>query len=89
MLRSNFQRQVWRPSLVHAGLLGQVIALGEEKYRAVWLDRSGVERSAEFTTHREAVAEIATKAAGGLRFHDLRHCYATWLVSGGVPVNVV
>jgi integrase len=24
-----------------------------------------------------------------LRFHDLRHCYATWLVSEGVPVNVV
>lgn len=22
-------------------------------------------------------------------FHDLRHCYATWLVSEGVPVNVV
>jgi integrase len=25
----------------------------------------------------------------GLRFHDLRHSYATWLVSDGVPVNVV
>jgi integrase len=24
-----------------------------------------------------------------LRFHDLRHCYATWLISDGVPVNVV
>jgi hypothetical protein len=23
------------------------------------------------------------------RFHDLRHCYATWLVSEGVPVDVV
>jgi integrase len=23
------------------------------------------------------------------KFHDLRHCYATWLVSDGVPVNVV
>jgi hypothetical protein len=22
-------------------------------------------------------------------FHDLRHCYATWLVSEGVPVNMV
>lgn len=24
-----------------------------------------------------------------LRFHDLRHSYATWLISDGVPVNVV
>jgi integrase len=24
-----------------------------------------------------------------LRFHDLRHSYATWLVSDGVPINVV
>lgn len=24
-----------------------------------------------------------------MRFHDLRHSYATWLVSDGVPVNVV
>ncbi|GAB3184028.1 hypothetical protein GCM10027259_41050 [Micromonospora palomenae] len=48
-----------------------------------------MEWSAEFTTEREAVDCVATKATGGLRFHDLRHCYATWLVSGGVPVNVV
>jgi len=24
-----------------------------------------------------------------LRFHDLRHSYATWLVDDGVPVNMV
>ncbi len=25
----------------------------------------------------------------GLRFHDLRHCYATWLASDGTPINLV
>jgi hypothetical protein len=25
----------------------------------------------------------------GCGFHDLRHCYATWLVSRGLPVNAV
>lgn len=89
MLRSNFRRQVWRPSLIRAGLLGQVVELGPFKFRATWSDREGVEWSAEVTTEREAVDCVATKAAGGLRFHDLRHCYATWLVSGGVPINIV
>ncbi|MFB9544792.1 site-specific integrase [Micromonospora sagamiensis] len=89
MLRSNFRRQVWRPSLVRAGLLGSVTEMGPHRFRAAWHDREGVEWSAEFTTHRDAVAHVAVKAAGGLRFHDLRHGYATWLVSSGVPVNVV
>ena len=38
---------------------------------------------------REAVAHVAKVASDGLRFHDLRHSYATWLVSQGVPVNDV
>jgi integrase len=24
-----------------------------------------------------------------MRFHDLRHSYATWLVTDGVPINLV
>jgi integrase len=89
MLRSNFRRQVWRPSLVRAGLLGSVTETEPDRFRATWRDRENVERSAEFPTHREAVAHVAVRAAGGLRFHDLRHGYVTWLVSRGVPVNIV
>ncbi|MFI7577414.1 tyrosine-type recombinase/integrase [Micromonospora sp. NPDC049497] len=87
--RSNFRRRIWLPSLVRAGLLGQVVNTGPHRYRATWPDREGVEWSAEFTTEREAVACVAAKAVGGMRFHDLRHAYATWLVTDGVPINLV
>lgn len=87
--RSNFRRQVWRPALVRSGLLGRIAIKDEHRVMAYWFDADDLEWSAEFTTEREAVAHIAVKAAGGLRFHDLRHSYATWLVSDGVPVNVV
>jgi integrase len=87
--RSNFRRRVWLPSLVRTGLLGQVLNAGPHRYRAVWPDRDGLEWSAEFTTEREAIACVAAKAVGGMRFHDLRHAYATWLVTDGVPINLV
>ncbi|MEV0267391.1 tyrosine-type recombinase/integrase [Hamadaea sp. NPDC050747] len=87
--RSNFRRQVWRPLLVRAGLLGRIVESGAHRYVAHWPDAEGIEWSAEFYTEREAVAHIARKASGGLRFHDLRHSYATWLVLDRLPVNVV
>jgi integrase len=88
-LRATFRREVWRPSLVRAGLLGSIIEMGPHKWRATWPDESGMPWDKEFTTERDAVAYVAEKSAGGLRFHDLRHTYATWLVSDGVPVNIV
>jgi integrase len=44
------------------------------------------------TNFRAQVWLPAVAAAGlpsGMRFHDLRHCYATWLVSDSVPINEV
>jgi YVTN family beta-propeller protein len=32
---------------------------------------------------------VARHQFGGLRFHDLRHSYGTWLADDGVPVNKV
>ena len=87
--RTLFRARVWRPALVRAGLLGKVVQEGPEQYKATWRDSAGREQSDTFATEREAVAETARRAAGGLRFHDLRHSYATWLVSDGVPVNDV
>jgi integrase len=87
--RTLFRARVWRPALVRAGLLGKVEVLGPNEWRAIWPDATGVEWSAEFTTQRDAVAQVVQRAAGGLRFHDLRHSYATWLISVGVPVNEV
>lgn len=87
--RTLFRSRDWRPSLVRAGLLGKVVEVGPGAFLAVWQDKEGLEHRQAFPTHREAVMHVAKHAAEGLRFHDLRHCYATWLVSDGVPVNDV
>lgn len=87
--RTSFHSRIWRPVLVRAGMLGRVTATGPHRFVPTWPDTTGMEWSAEFTTERDAVAHVLRKAAGGSRFHDLRHSYATWLISAGVPVNVV
>jgi integrase len=87
-MRPNFRR-VWRTSLVRAGLRGEVAEQGPDKWRATWPDETGSEWGKEFTTECEAAAYVAEHGVGGLRFHGSRHSYATWLVSDGVPINVV
>jgi integrase len=87
--RTLFRSRVWRPALVRAGLLGKVIKEDDRKYGAVWQDEAGTEHTAVFRSEARAVREVANEAAGGLTFHQLRHSYATWLVSDGVPVNDV
>jgi integrase len=87
--RTTFRAKVWRPSLIRAGLLGKIVEVGEYKFMAHWHDSEGHDWSKEFTTTREATEHLVRHAHGGLRFHDLRHSYATWLVSAGVPINDV
>ena len=87
-LRTLFRSRIWRPALVRAGLLGTVEPDGE-KYRGTWRDAAGVHGSALFASEAAAVNHVARHQGGGLRFHDLRHSYATWLVDDGVPVNMV
>ena len=86
--RTNFRARVWRPSLVRAGLLGAVTRDGD-RWVASWTNEGGRRERATMDSEGSAVSEVARRQAGGLRYHDLRHSYATWLVDDGVPPNMV
>jgi hypothetical protein len=82
----------------HLGIAGRRVLVSrkwsnktvdDHTVRAGWTDTTGATLAKEFATKREAVLHITKSCAGGLRFHDLRHSYATWLVDDGVPVNMV
>lgn len=86
--------RVWRPTLVRAGLLGTVAELDSttdagDRYRATWTSNTGETATATFRTYAQAVKHVARHAGDALRFHDLRHSYATWLVDDEVPPNMI
>jgi integrase len=87
--RTLFRSRVWRPALVRAGLLGAVAQTGAGEWRANWPSDDGTTKTESCASEREAIALVARSAHSGLRFHDLRHSYATWLISDGVPINDV
>jgi len=68
-----------------AGLLGRVEGGGP--FVGHWSDATGEKHREEFPTRASAIREVSRRQAGGMRFHDLRRSYATWLVDDGVPVS--
>ncbi|MFP5072835.1 tyrosine-type recombinase/integrase [Pseudonocardia nantongensis] len=87
--RTLFRSRIWRPSLVRAGLLGSVQHTGSHEFTGRWVDDEGRANALVRETYAAAVKAVASVAGTGLRFHDLRHSYATWLVDDGVPPNMV
>jgi integrase len=69
-------------------LLGQVAEVDGHKFEAHWTDEDGERVVQVCGSYDEAVKMVARTAGTALRFHDLRHSYATWL-DDGVPPNMV
>ncbi|WP_433592547.1 tyrosine-type recombinase/integrase [Nocardia sp. CA-145437] len=86
--RTLFRSRVWRPALVRAGLLGEVSEV-DGKFEAVWMDEDGEVSAEVFGNYEQAVKQVARYEHGGLRFHDLRHSYGTWLADDGVEPHKI
>ncbi|MGH3517053.1 MAG: tyrosine-type recombinase/integrase [Haloechinothrix sp.] len=87
--RTLFRSRVWRPSLVRAGLLGEVKIYVNEPFEAIWTDQDGNKSAQRFDSYRKAVEHVVRFQFGGLKFHDLRHSYGTWLADDGIAPNKV
>jgi site-specific recombinase XerD len=85
--RNKFRRRVWLPSLARAGLIGQAEET-DRGWLAGWRAKDGTQR-AMCSSHQVAIGYIANNSLAALRFHELRHSYARWLVTKGLPVKVV
>src|SRR4029079_11696139 len=72
--RTLFRSRIWRPSLVRAGMLGEVVAV-DGGVEAQWTHVDEVKHTERLRTYVQAVQHVARHQAGGLRFHDLRHSY--------------
>jgi len=57
------------------------------KFEAVWSNELGRTVVENFGRESEAVQHVARNQHGGLRFHDLRHSYGTWLADDGIDVT--
>ncbi|MFD3428403.1 tyrosine-type recombinase/integrase [Nocardia fluminea] len=86
--RTLFRSRVWRPALVRAGLLGEVSEV-EGKFEAVWKSSEGEVDSEVFSKYDQAVRMVARSESGGVRFHDLRDMFGTWLADDGVPPHKI
>ena len=86
--RTLFRARQWRSSLVRAGLLGSVTQ-NATQWVGTWTDVDAKRHQVRCATENVAVGQVARQQACGLRYHDLRHSYATWLVDDGVPPNMV
>ncbi|MFI7192868.1 tyrosine-type recombinase/integrase [Nocardia nova] len=86
--RTLFRSRVWRPALVRAGLLGEVSEV-DGKYEAVWMNAEGEVSSEVFGNYDQAVKMVARSEHGGVRFHDLRDMFGTWLADDGMAPHKI
>ncbi|MFD3594811.1 tyrosine-type recombinase/integrase [Nocardia sp. NPDC058640] len=86
--RTLFRSRVWRIALVRAGLLGEVSEV-DGKWEAVWKTADGEVDAEVFSKYDQAVRMVARSEFGGVRFHDLRDMFGTWLADDGVPPHKI
>lgn len=62
--RTLFRSRIWRPSLVRAGMLGEVVVI-DGGFEAQWTDEIEVKHMERFRTYVQAVQHVARHQAAG------------------------